>query len=97
PKIESHSQRPAIEFFQRLKGKDVYVWPVGYKSYAHWYYFEVPPTNNKVRIDETALLYQKVDKPVYFITKSNSDFLDNKPELVEKTGEKGGFKFYRKK
>lgn len=97
PKIEMHSQRPAIEYFESFKGKDVYVWPVGYKSYAHWFYFEVPATENNTRKNEDTLLFGKVNKPVYFITKYNSDFLDRHTEIAVKTGEKGGFKFYRKK
>jgi hypothetical protein len=96
PKIEHHSQRPAIDFFKKLKNKNVYVFPVGYKSYAHWYYFEVPNSKNDIRKNEETLLYGNLDKPVYFITKINCDFLDNKPELVEKISQKGGFKFYKR-
>ena len=39
-KIETYSQGPMIEFLQDLKGKKVYVAPVGFKSYAQYFYFE---------------------------------------------------------
>lgn len=93
PKIEAHSQRPAIEFFEELSGKKVYVMPIGYKSYAQWYYFKVPQENNAIRLDEERLLYGEIDRPVYFICKQQHDFLDQKTH-IKKIGEKGGFKFY---
>lgn len=96
PLIEEHSQGPAIEFYENMKGKDIYVYPLGFKSYAHFYYFEVPATNNLKRNDETWLLNDPTDKPVYFITKANNDFLD-KREGVTLMYKKGGFKFYSRK
>jgi 4-amino-4-deoxy-L-arabinose transferase-like glycosyltransferase len=96
PNIEKHSQGPAIEFYQSLKGKDVYIFPIAFKSYAHYFYFEVPPTKNKERLDETFLLYGNIDKPAYFVTKANSDFLDQKKNLFSLIKSKGGFKFYKR-
>ncbi|HYG52661.1 MAG TPA: glycosyltransferase family 39 protein [Flavobacteriales bacterium] len=96
PNIEAHSQRPAIEFYKLLKGKDVYVFPLGFKSYAHYFYFEVPPTKNKERLDETFLLYGPIDKPAYFVTKANSDFLDLKSDAFTLIKTEGGFKFYKR-
>lgn len=43
PKIEGYTQRPAVEFFESVQGKDVYVTTVGYKSYAHYYYARIQP------------------------------------------------------
>ena len=43
PKIESFSQGPMIKFYERYKGKDVYVTPVNMKSYAQYFYTEVQP------------------------------------------------------
>ena len=43
PKIESFSQGPMIAFYERYKGKDVYVTPVNMKSYAQYFYAEVQP------------------------------------------------------
>jgi hypothetical protein len=38
PKVEPYSQGPAIEFYESLKGKDVYVETIGFKSYAYMFY-----------------------------------------------------------
>ena len=46
PKIEGYSQRAAITFFEAQKGKDVYIHPLGYKSYAHLFYAAKQPTLN---------------------------------------------------
>ncbi len=43
PKIESFSQGPMIAFYEKYKGKDVYVTPVNMKSYAQYFYAEVQP------------------------------------------------------
>ncbi len=44
PKIERYSQGPAIDFYKTLQNKSVYVWPVGFKSYAQYFYAQKPPT-----------------------------------------------------
>lgn len=93
PNIEQHSQGPAINFYKKMKGQDVYVLPVGFKSYAHWFYFQVPNTNNEKRQDESFLLNESIDKPVYFVTKSTNDFLNDKPQ-VKFLYQEGGFKFF---
>lgn len=43
PKIEQYSQGAAIEFWEGLQGKDVYVQPLGYDTYAHYYYARIHP------------------------------------------------------
>ncbi len=93
PKIEKHSQGPAIEFLEKHKNEKVYVFPLGYKSYAHYYYFKVPNENNELRKNEEYLVYGKIDRPTYFITKINNDFLKDKKD-IKLIGAKGGFKFY---
>lgn len=46
PKIENYSQRPAIEFYKELQGKNVYVTTLGFKSYAHYFYFNMPQNDS---------------------------------------------------
>jgi 4-amino-4-deoxy-L-arabinose transferase-like glycosyltransferase len=46
PKIEPYSQGPAIEFYESLKGKDVYVETIGFKSYAYMFYTDRQPQHN---------------------------------------------------
>lgn len=43
PKIEQYSQGAAIQFWESLQGKDVYVQPLGYDTYAHYYYARIRP------------------------------------------------------
>ena len=99
PKIEQYTQHAAIEFFQRLKGKDVYVKALGYKSYAPFFYAEVLPAKRKEAADENWLINGEVDKPVYLVTR-----LDRKNEVLLKYGknlkilyEKNGFVFMERK
>jgi hypothetical protein len=99
PKIEQYTQHAAIEFFESLKGKDVYVKALGYKSYAPFFYAEVLPAKRKEAADENWLINGEVDKPVYLVTR-----LDRKNEVLLKYGknlkilyEKNGFIFMERK
>lgn len=99
PKIEQYTQHAAIEFFESLKGKDVYVKALGYKSYAPFFYAEALPAKRKEAADENWLINGEVDKPVYLVTR-----LDRKNEVLLKYGknlkilyEKNGFVFMERK
>ncbi|HYG14433.1 MAG TPA: hypothetical protein VEC12_01690, partial [Bacteroidia bacterium] len=46
PKIEQYSQGAAIQFWESLQGKDVYAQPLGYDTYAHYFYTRVKPWDN---------------------------------------------------
>lgn len=43
PKIEKHIQGGIIGFYKELQGRDVYVQPLHFKSYAHLFYARVQP------------------------------------------------------
>lgn len=43
PKIEQYSQGAAIQFWESVKDKDAYVQPLGYDTYAHYYYAKIKP------------------------------------------------------
>lgn len=94
PKIEAYSQRPAIEFYKSLQGKDVYVRPVGFKSYAHYFYARVQPQANPKSKDELWLLQADIDKPAYFVVKANQKDRMAPYADVKLIGEKGGFAFF---
>ncbi|HLP12098.1 MAG TPA: glycosyltransferase family 39 protein [Flavobacteriales bacterium] len=96
PNIEKHSQGPAIQFYEKFSTQKVYLFPVGFKSYAHYFYGKVPQENNAQRQDETFLLYGKLDRHALFVTKANSDFLDQKKEGFRLLFKEGGFKFYER-
>jgi 4-amino-4-deoxy-L-arabinose transferase-like glycosyltransferase len=98
PKIERYTQGAAIDFYESKRGQDVYVHALGFKSYAHLFYFQKPLSQNpKQEITEDWLLNGEVDKPVFFVTKFDRfDEYRNHPnlELIE---EKNGFVFLKRK
>lgn len=111
PKVEAYSQRAAIQYFKSLADKDVYVHPLGYKSYANLFYTNKRPNTSKeyqgMRTDKDGrqtpepnqhwLLYGKTDKPTYFISKINDSLKYSQMPELEMTGSKNGFVFFRKK
>lgn len=99
PRIEQYSQNAAIEFFQSLQGKDVYVKPLGYKSYAQYFYTKLKPGNRKESKEEDWLLTGPVDKPTYFISKNTykDELMKEHGDRLEILYEKNGFVFYKRK
>jgi hypothetical protein len=113
PKIEAISQRAAIEYFESFKDKDVYVHPLGYKSYAHLFYTDKKPSLNPnytikggvdsagnsypPKVNEQWLLTGKLDKPAYFICKIMDEKKYDTMPQLQKTGSKNGFVFYMRK
>lgn len=110
-RVEAHSQRAAISYFEQFRGKDVYVQPLGYKSYANLFYTEKQPWTNEAyktyRRDadgrETPeanvewLLHGQTDKPAYFICKiMDSSKYANMPDL-QVTGSENGFVFLKRR
>lgn len=95
PKIEGYSQRSAIEFYQGIKGKDVYLQPMGFKSYAYLFYSEKMPQKDPRHGDETWLCTGDIDKPAFLISKiqQKEHYSQLYPEL-NIIGEKNGFVFY---
>jgi hypothetical protein len=102
PKVEGFSQRAAIEYYRSFIGKDVYVKPLSYHSYAHLYYTRKQPSTNKAyytdkQSREKWLLEGDIDKPAYFICRiTDAEPWRQHPNL-EVTGEKNGFVFFKRK
>jgi hypothetical protein len=94
PKIEAYSQGPAIRFYQSLQGKKVYVIPVGFKSYAHYFYFQKPAGDDVQSNNEEWLLRGEVDRPVYFVLKTTSMNRMEEYHDVSLLRTEGGFAFY---
>lgn len=94
PKIEGYSQRAAIEFYKEKADKDVYIEPLGFKSYAHYFYGKRGTRPNGEIITESWLLKGDIDKTAWFVIKTHraSKYLEKYPQLV-KSGEKNGFVF----
>ena len=95
PNIERYSQGAAIEFFQSLKDKDVYVDVFGFKSYGHLFYTQKKPINDTLSINEEYYLNGKIDKDVYLVSKITNTRLDELSKF-KKINEKNGFVFYRR-
>ncbi len=96
PKIEGHSQRAAIRFFQGLQEKNVYVHVLGYKSYAQLFYTQKLPPADRRADDEQWLLKGDIDRPAYFISKVTSEAQYRGQPGLEYLGARGGFSFFRR-
>jgi len=97
PKIEGYTQRTVIDFYQSKQGQDVYVWPIGFKSYAQFFYFKKPIGVRLEASDEDWLLNGPVDKPTFLISRlDRADQFRNHPNL-ELLKEENGFVFFRRK
>lgn len=94
PKIELLTQEAAVEFYQRLQGKDVYVATLGFKSYANYFYSDEQPSSNNNSSNIDWLLKGNIDKPVYFVCKINhiEEYEKQYPQLKE-LYRKNGFVF----
>ncbi len=71
PCIEKYSQNAAIEFFKSKQFEDAYVYPVGYKSYAHLFYTSKPYNQRDMKWNEDEFLKGNADKHVYVVLKVN--------------------------
>ena len=59
PKIEKFSQGPAIEFYESIENKDVYVTTIGFKSYAHYFYSKIKPQQSENGIFQVKKEYKE--------------------------------------
>jgi len=91
-RIESYTQRVAIKFYQSLRGQDVYVNTLGFKSYSHLFYFDKQPSDEDDSLER--LMTDQLDKDAYFVMQVNKKdmFLERYPEL-EIILEKDGYVF----
>ncbi|MFN0048249.1 MAG: ArnT family glycosyltransferase [Cytophagales bacterium] len=96
PKIETHVQGAMIDFLISTQKEDCYVKAIGFKSYAQYFYTNRKPNYNAAMDDETRLVYGKIDKPAYLITKCDRDSYRLIPQL-EVVMEKNGWVVYKRK
>ncbi len=83
PKIEIYTQGAPIEFYKSKQSEDCYVYAIGFKSYAQHFYTLKQPVNSRSHRGLTDaqfrdwLLFGKIDKPAYFVTKNKkvNDYL----------------------
>ena len=98
PKIEAHSQRTFIDFCRTKVGQDVYIETIGFKSYAKYFYFQLPPNHLPPKYSDQWLLTDNIDKDAYLITKTHRKKLvtDTCPNAIL-LEDKGGFAFFVRK
>lgn len=97
PKIESLTQGGIIEFYQSMEKEDAYVYPISFKTYAHYFYLNKPegfyPLKGKERQDW--LTRGDIDKPVYFVVKVTEQYVKTTPGFYL-YDTRGGFQIYRR-
>lgn len=102
PRIEPYTQGAALDFYESLKGKDVYVKPLTMKSYAHLFYTDKPRhlsgAAKGIAVDawEPWLLEGAIDKPAYFVARiTDADQWRTHPNL-RVVREEGGFVIFER-
>ena len=103
PKVEPHTQGEAVRFFQSLQGQDAYVYTLGYKSYAHYFYARPPvPSNPAYYAGDVQqwLLKGDLDRTTYFSCRIDRAAEFRSPEYrqhgLQELYSKGGFVFFRR-
>jgi hypothetical protein len=98
PRVEKFSQNAAIEFYKAYAGKNVYMRPVGFKSYAHLFYFQKPLPHHELTSDESYLMSGDIDKDAFFVIKIQhlEKYMTKYPE-VQEIYRKNGFVFCQRK
>ncbi len=102
PRIEQLTQGPAIDFYESLQNKDVYVKPLTMKSYAHLFYTDkalaLSGAAKGISTDdwEPWLLNGAVDRPAYFVAKINDAAPWRTHPNLRVYGEVGGFVIFER-
>ncbi|MDF1574268.1 MAG: glycosyltransferase family 39 protein [Bacteroidales bacterium] len=91
-RVEGYNQRVAVKFYKSLRGQDVYVNTLGFKSFTHLFYFDKQPGEEDDSIER--LMTGSLDRDAYFVIKVNKKdiYLERYPEL-EVLMEKDGYVF----
>jgi len=91
-RVEGYTQRAAIKFYQGLRGQDVYVNTLGFKSFAHLFYVDKQPAGEDDSRER--LLSEPLDKDAYFVMRidKKQQYLERYPAL-EVLQEKDGYVF----
>jgi 4-amino-4-deoxy-L-arabinose transferase-like glycosyltransferase len=91
-RIEGYTQRAAIKFYEGLRGQEVYVYPLGFKSYSHLFYFDKQPGDGDPGPE--AVLDGELDRDAYFVIRvdEKESYLEKYP-VLEVLHEKDGYVF----
>ena len=69
PKIDRYTQSGLFDFYEE-KGPDAYLQPLAFHSYAHLYYGKREPLPVETEDEPYWMIFEKVDRPVYFISRA---------------------------
>jgi len=103
PKVEMLTQGAALDFYQSLIGKDVYVKPLTMKSYAHLFYTQKPYHLSAASLGvpkddwEPWLLNANYNSPAYFVCKVNDASHWRVNGQLKEMREHGGFVFFKRR
>lgn len=91
PKIDAYTQSSLFDLYTD-KADEVYFKPLGFHSYGHLFYGKRNPIHPLPKDELEWMLFGKVDRPVYFISRSQNveKALGYFPRLTE-IGRKGGY------
>lgn len=101
PKVHEHTQGSMVRFFRTQGSHDVYVRAIGFRSYAQYFYAaqRIDQSSRHVGVApedfEKWLLTGPIDKPAYFICKTN-DVPAYRAILGTEYGEENGYVFFRR-
>ncbi|TNF23990.1 MAG: hypothetical protein EP314_08475 [Bacteroidetes bacterium] len=68
PKVDRYAQAALFSFYKQ-HAETAYLQPIGFHSYAHLFYGKRTPLPVKTDDEPLWLLFEKIDRPVYFISK----------------------------
>ena len=94
-RLETYSQKAAIEFYKEKGKLDAYVTPGGYKSYGYLFYGNVKMPDDTSSLDRDWKLYGEIDKPVYIVVRA-SQKENYKKAGWDFLGDKNGYYFFRR-
>ena len=90
PKIDRYTQVALFDFYKEKAG-DAYLQPLGFHSYAHLYYGKKWPIPVETDDEAKWMVFEKVDRPVYFISRiqdlnANLKYFPHLKEMDRKGG-----------
>ena len=83
-RVEGYTQRVAIKFYKGLRGQDVYVNALGFKSYAHLFYFDKQPGDEDDSIEH--LMSAPLDECLVAVTEAARQGMEATKDMVASVG-----------
>ncbi len=92
PKIAGYTQATPIDFYVAHVGQEVYIEPLGFKSFAHLLYFQKqgPSPTGEVLMQKSS-----TDRPSYFVMKLDAEDRYKYHPHLQLIKEENGFLFYK--